>query len=98
LLQFLGIEVSEEKQEKLFKQYDTDGSGTIDYEEFKKIWVRHANVRKVCVWTVTRFVYVHIAKSHVVGVTTMSNCCVTVTNTTNVQVDAAAPFVDRRTL
>jgi EF hand len=49
LLQFLGIEVSEEKQEKLFKQYDTDGSGTIDYEEFKKIWVRHANVRKVCV-------------------------------------------------
>jgi EF hand len=60
LLQFLGIEVSEEKQEKLFKQYDTDGSGTIDYEEFKKIWVRHANVRKVCVWTVTSFVYVHI--------------------------------------
>eukprot|EP00953_Heterococcus_sp_UTEX-ZZ885_P027104 14588-Heterococcus_DN1.PRE.4 len=45
-IQFLGIEVSEEKQEKLFKQYDTDGSGTIDYEEFKKIWVRHANVRK----------------------------------------------------
>ena len=47
LLQFLGIEVSEQRQEQLFKQYDADGSGTIDYDEFKQIWVRLANVRKV---------------------------------------------------
>ncbi|KAG5180101.1 hypothetical protein JKP88DRAFT_166963 [Tribonema minus] len=46
LLQFLGVEVSEERLESLFKQYDTNGNGTIEYDEFKKIWVRLANVKK----------------------------------------------------
>ncbi|CAM9366350.1 unnamed protein product, partial [Chrysoparadoxa australica] len=46
LLQYLGVDISEEKQEKLFKKYDTDKSGYIEYGEFKKIWVRLSNVEK----------------------------------------------------
>ncbi|CAM9176283.1 unnamed protein product [Pylaiella littoralis] len=46
LLQYLGIETSEVKLEQMFKKYDTDQSGYIEYAEFKKIWVRMANVKK----------------------------------------------------
>lgn len=38
--------VSERKQERLFKKYDKDKSGYIEYPEFKKIWLRLANVKK----------------------------------------------------
>lgn len=38
--------VSEVQQEKMFAKYDSDRSGYIDYTEFKKIWVRLANVKK----------------------------------------------------
>lgn len=37
---------SEVKLEQMFKKYDTDQSGYIEYAEFKKIWVRMANVKK----------------------------------------------------
>lgn len=37
---------SEVKLEQMFKKYDTDQSGYIEYPEFKKIWVRMANVKK----------------------------------------------------
>lgn len=30
----------------MFKKYDTNQSGYIEYSEFKKIWVRMANVKK----------------------------------------------------
>ncbi|CAN0393233.1 unnamed protein product, partial [Scytosiphon promiscuus] len=46
LLQYLGIETSEAKLEEMFKKYDADQSGFIEYAEFKKIWVRMANVKK----------------------------------------------------
>ena len=38
-LEYLGLKVSDSKQEKYFNKYDADGSGTIDYEEFKNIWL-----------------------------------------------------------
>ncbi len=37
---------SEMKLEQMFKKYDTDQSGFIEYPEFKKIWVRMSNVKK----------------------------------------------------
>lgn len=37
---------SEVKLEQMFKKYDTDQSGYIEYAEFKKIWVRMANIKK----------------------------------------------------
>lgn len=39
-------QVPEIKLEEMFKKYDTNHSGQIDYAEFKKIWVRLSNVRK----------------------------------------------------
>lgn len=38
--------ISERKQERLFKKYDKDKSGYIEYPEFKKIWLHLANVKK----------------------------------------------------
>lgn len=40
------MKVTEQQLEQKFKKYDTDKSGYIEYPEFKKIWVRLANVRK----------------------------------------------------
>lgn len=34
------------KLEEMFKKYDTNQSGYIEYAEFKKIWVRMTNVKK----------------------------------------------------
>lgn len=39
-------QITEKKQEQLFKRYDMDKSGFIEYPEFKKIWVRLSNVKK----------------------------------------------------
>lgn len=36
----------ETRLEEMFKKYDSDQSGHIEYAEFKKIWVRLSNVRK----------------------------------------------------
>ena len=38
-LEYLGLKVSDQKQEGFFKKYDKDNSGTIDYEEFMAIWL-----------------------------------------------------------
>ena len=40
VLEYLGLEVSDEIQEEMFKRYDKDNSGFIEYPEFKKVWVR----------------------------------------------------------
>ena len=46
VLEYLGLTVSDEKQEELFLKYDTDGSGFIDYHEFKQVWLRVGNTKK----------------------------------------------------
>ena len=40
------MDVSDAKQEQMFKEYDKDGSGSIDYDEFRHIWAMVANVRQ----------------------------------------------------
>jgi len=45
VLEYLDIHVSEEKREKMFKKYDTDGSGFIEYSEFRKIWLQLSDLR-----------------------------------------------------
>ncbi|GLE06896.1 hypothetical protein PINS_up016565 [Pythium insidiosum] len=40
------MDVSDAKQEALFKKYDKDKSGYIDYKEFRAMWIRLANVRE----------------------------------------------------
>ena len=44
VLEYLGLKVPDEIQEKLFNQYDKDKSGAIDFDEFKFAWLRLANV------------------------------------------------------
>lgn len=45
LLDYLGIEVSEDKRFELLAEYDKDLSGKIDYQEFRSMWlsVSHQN-------------------------------------------------------
>lgn len=38
----LGVQVSDQKLEKLFGQFDKDESGMIDYTEFKQCWLMYA--------------------------------------------------------
>ena len=38
--------MSDQKQEQMFLKYDKDGSGEIDYAEFRQIWLAVADVRK----------------------------------------------------
>ena len=45
-LEHMGVAVSEMKQERLFKKYDSDGSGFIDKAEFRKLWLKVCNPRK----------------------------------------------------
>ncbi|KAE8894166.1 hypothetical protein PF003_g21870 [Phytophthora fragariae] len=45
VLEYFGMDVSDEKQEKIFKKYDKDKSGYIDYQEFRSMWVRLVDVR-----------------------------------------------------
>ncbi|TYZ63340.1 hypothetical protein PybrP1_012879 [[Pythium] brassicae (nom. inval.)] len=46
VLEYFGMDVSDEKQEALFRKYDKDKSGYIDYKEFRAMWLRLANVRE----------------------------------------------------
>lgn len=46
VLEYFGLDVSDEKQEALFRKYDKDASGFIDYTEFRAMWLRLANVRE----------------------------------------------------
>ena len=43
---YLKLEVTDQKQEQMFLKYDKDGSGEIDYEEFRQIWLAVSDVRK----------------------------------------------------
>jgi hypothetical protein len=45
VLEYFGMNVSDGKQESLFKKYDKDKSGFIDYKEFRAMWIRVSNVR-----------------------------------------------------
>jgi len=46
LLEYLGLDVNDETQEKMFKKYDKDKSGFIEYPEFKKVWLTVANTKR----------------------------------------------------
>jgi len=46
LLKYLGIDIDENTHERMFRQYDRDDSGFIEYDECKKIWLRLSNPRK----------------------------------------------------
>jgi len=40
------MKVNDFKQEEMFNRFDRDGSGFIDYNEFKWIWLKLANLRE----------------------------------------------------
>lgn len=46
MLEYFGMDVSDAKQEQIFKKYDKDKSGYIDFQEFRSMWLRLANVRE----------------------------------------------------
>ena len=46
VLEYLGLKVSDAKQDALFRKFDEDGSGTMDYEEFKQCFLSCCNVKK----------------------------------------------------
>lgn len=46
VLEYFGMDVSDAKQESIFKKYDKDKSGYIDYKEFRSMWMRLSNVRE----------------------------------------------------
>jgi Ca2+-binding EF-hand superfamily protein len=45
ILEYLGISLDDDAQEKYFKKYDADGSGYISYLEFREVWLKVANVQ-----------------------------------------------------
>lgn len=46
MLEYFGLDVSDEKQETLFKKYDKDKSGYIEFHEFRAMWLKLVNVRE----------------------------------------------------
>ncbi|KAL3662934.1 hypothetical protein V7S43_011880 [Phytophthora oleae] len=46
VLEYFGMAVSDEKQEKIFRKYDKDKSGYIDYQEFRSMWVKLIDARE----------------------------------------------------
>ena len=46
VLKYLGIDIDEGTHEKTFNRYDNDGSGFIEYDEFKQAWLRLTNPKK----------------------------------------------------
>jgi hypothetical protein len=44
--EYLGIEVTEQTLEKMFRKYDADNSGSIRYHEFKRAWAQLSDVRQ----------------------------------------------------
>ena len=45
-LEYLDVRISMQQMERLFRKYDVDGSGTIEYPEFRRVWIRYCDVRK----------------------------------------------------
>ena len=48
LCRYAGIEANEKMRERIFKKYDTDGSGHLDYAEFKQKRPRLTDIREQC--------------------------------------------------
>ena len=46
LLQYMGIDTDEGTREKMFAKYDRDRDGTIDYFEFKQVWLYLTDARR----------------------------------------------------
>ena len=46
VLEYLGLNITDERQEKMFLHYDKDKSGTISYDEFKIIWLEVVNKKQ----------------------------------------------------
>ncbi|OWZ15722.1 hypothetical protein PHMEG_00010582 [Phytophthora megakarya] len=46
VLEYFGMDVSDEKQENIFKKYDKDKSGYIDYQEFRSMWIKLIDARE----------------------------------------------------
>ena len=44
-LEYLGIKISDEKMEKLFNSFDTDKTGTIDYNEFREAFLQVCDIK-----------------------------------------------------
>lgn len=46
VLEYFDMDVSDGKQEAIFKKFDKDKSGFIDYKEFRTMWMQLSNVRE----------------------------------------------------
>ena len=44
--EYMQLGLSDEKMETMFMRHDRDGSGTIDYHEFREVWLSACNPRK----------------------------------------------------
>ena len=44
-LEYLNLDVSGQKQEYFMRKYDADGSGALEYPEFRKMWLFCCNPR-----------------------------------------------------
>ena len=44
-VEYLQLEMTDAKMEKVFNKYDVDNSGTLDYDEFFEIWLSHCDIR-----------------------------------------------------
>ena len=45
VVRYLGINKKEKKLKKMFASVDADGSGQIDFDEFKQLWSLISNVK-----------------------------------------------------
>ena len=45
-MEYLGLEVSDSKLESTFRKFDKDKSGSIDYLEFRAMWIRLTDIRE----------------------------------------------------
>ena len=46
VIEYMNMDVSDAKQERLFKRFDLDGSGFIEYPEFKRMWLLCCDVKE----------------------------------------------------
>ena len=46
VLEYLGIDIDDETHDKIFRKYDKNDSGLIEYNEFKRAWLTLVNPRK----------------------------------------------------
>lgn len=46
LLKFMNLDFDDKTHETMFRRYDRDGSGFIDFQEFRQVWLRLTDPRK----------------------------------------------------